>query len=190
MSGIDNVQVDDEYVYCFSQYFQAVNVYDKEGEFQFSITVPDGVNGKGYMYLWEGYICIKNNNPGDVYQYQNVKYVCRVCYNEDGEPVSVFDKNDQIIKTDNIKDEIIGYTDNEIVSVDLYDSTFESNLSVVDEQGDLYATELLRPRLTKNGQTIVKGSMLKILCSSPVLTFVYFVLSEILYILFKKHMKL
>ena len=181
LAGIDNVEVDEEYVYCYSQYFQAVNVYDKNGAFQYSITVPGSTNGKGYMYRWNGYLCIKSNLSGDVYQYKNGEFVYRVIYEEDEEQVKVLDADDQIIKTDVVTEEIVGYFDDKVFVADSSaDEILVSNSVVEDENGDTYSIGLLRPRLIKNNETIVKGSMVKILCSSPILTFVYIVLNEML----------
>lgn len=58
-SGIDNICVDDEFVYCFNQYFQAVNVYDKRGNYAFTIKVPKRQNGSGYMYMKNDKLWIK-----------------------------------------------------------------------------------------------------------------------------------
>ena len=196
LATIDNILVDDNYVYCFNENLHGVNVYDKEGEFQFSITIPHTGNGDGAMYFWEGYLCIKNDSAREVYQYQNGKYVCSVRYNYDesdeniDNSVNVFDEKDQIIDTGIVKDEIVGYANGEIVSgAEWYDELFEANTSVTDANGDVYSMGLLRPSLMKNDQAIRNGSILKMLCVSPFFTMICMILCEILYRVIGKNTK-
>ena len=195
LASIDNILVDDNYVYCFNQRFHGVNVYDKDGDFQFSIKVPHTTNGRGSMYFWEGYLCIKNDSAREVYQYQDGKYVysVRYDYDESGEntdnSVNVFDENDQIIDTGTVEDEIVGYANGEIVSTDWEDEIFEINTSVTDAKGDVYSTGVLRPSLLKNQQAIRNGSIFKVLCVSPFLTVICMMLCKILCRIIGKDMK-
>lgn len=152
-SGIDNICVDDEFVYCFNQYFQAVNVYDKQGNYTFTIKVPKSENGSGYMYMKDDKLWIKNNF-GDFYVYKKEKFIEKISSDEDIE----FEE--------------------------------EKTIDVTDKNGDVYSVSLFYPTLMKNEKVIMRPSFLKTVCSAPVLSFIYYLLSEVLYLLSEKIIKI
>lgn len=145
-SGIDNICVDDEFVYCFNQYFQAVNVYDKQGNYTFTIKVPKGQNGSGYMYMKDDKLWIKNNFD-DLYVYKKGNFIEKINSDEDIQ----FEK--------------------------------EKTSDVTDKNGDVYSVSLFYPTLMKNEKVIMRPPFIKTVCVAPVLSFVYFVLSEMFYVL-------
>lgn len=171
-AGMSNIKLDENYVYCFSQYYQAVNVYRKNGEFVYSLKVPGGQNGDGYIYFQKGYFCIKNNQ-GDIYQYKNGRYCFRI-YRNDKDILEVYDAKNRCRMSNAVDKEPIVYHNGKIETSTSKDELFMRNYEERDVTGDNYSISFIRPQLLKNGQVIRKPSLLKVLCSSPILSTIYF----------------
>lgn len=187
-SGVDNIVVDDKYVYCYSQYFQAVNTYNHNGKYQFTLKVPNDRNGKGYMYLVDDILCIKNKS-GNIYQYKSGELKNIIVINDQEEAV-VKDENRKIIVKKEFKDndEILCYKKGKIIKINSKnEEKLNSNWDIKDVKGNEYSVAVIYPRLMKNGKTIMTPNILKIILSSPIYSLIIFFLYEIIVrILIKK----
>lgn len=70
--------------------------------------------------------------------------------------------------------EPIVYHNGKIETSTSKDELFMRNYEEKDVIGDNYSISFIRPKLLKNGQVIRKPSLLKVLCSSPILSTIYF----------------
>lgn len=187
-SGIENIVADDQYVYCFSQYFQAVNVYDRNGKYQFTLKVPNDDNGSGCMYLKGKILCVKNK-LGDVYQYESGNLKNKILMKD--QQARVYDQNGEKILSKKMKDdqEILYYNKKkELITISYLEDEhiFANNSDTTDGEGNTYCVSFLFPRLTKNGKTIMQPNYLKILCSSPMRSIVIIFLYELAILLISK----
>ena len=186
-SGIENIAADDQYVYCFNQYFQAVNAYDHNGKYQFTLKVPNDDNGAGCMYLKDKTLCVKNKR-GDVYQYESGNLKNKILMKD--QLVKVYDKNGKKILSENIKDdrEVYYYKNKKLTTISYSDSEdiLANNSDTTDTEGNKYSVAFLFPRLIKNGKTIMQPDNLKILCSSPMRSVMIFFLYELAILLISK----
>lgn len=176
-AGLDDMCVDEEYIYCFNQYLQAVNVYKKEGAFEYSLKVPVRGNGKGCIYLKNGMFCICNDY-GDVYQYQNGEFIYKSTINWDEEDENgvyqVIDKDGHIVATKDYVEysELVGYFNDEIIVEEDWEAAiFENDWSVEDENGDVYEVNIFRTKLMKNEQAIKEQPFYKNIICSPAVAF-------------------
>lgn len=179
-SGIDNIAVDDKYIYCYSQYFQAVNTYNHNGKYQFTLKVPNDQNGKGYMYLIDDILCIKNKS-GNIYQYKSGELKNIIFIND--QEVIINDENKNFIMKKELKDEdeILCYIKEKIIMVNSKNKEkLNSNWDTRDVNGNEYSITLIYPRLIKNGKTIMRPNIFKVILSSPIYSFINFFLYEVI----------
>ena len=97
VSGITVDNADNLYV--LSNQLSAVNVYTSDGEFQYSIKVPDYPNGGNEIYVLDDVLYIQDKG-GNIYAYQNGVYRGRAAYADDDEDavtINVYDENNRML---------------------------------------------------------------------------------------------
>lgn len=83
-------------VYCLSGFWSAVNVYSAEGEFLYSLPVPDSQNGRANMYM-EGDTLVLADKLCNVFFYRGGEYQGRAEDHYDANEIGVYGADDALL---------------------------------------------------------------------------------------------
>jgi len=97
-------------VYCLSNYWSAVNVYSSNGDFLYSISVPQNQNGRNEMFIKNDFLFLVDKNHV-IYYYADGEFRGKAEPDEGG--ISVYDENDDLLY-------IAPYPDDEEICAPLY----------------------------------------------------------------------
>lgn len=100
IAGFNGLALDnDENVYCLSEKYSAVNVYNKVGRFLYSIELPHHVNGEAEIYTVDEIVCIADRETG-IYMYRSGKFLKRLECDYENDTVIVYDqRNEKLYST-------------------------------------------------------------------------------------------
>ena len=164
-------------IYCLSNYLSAVNVYSENGDFLYSLVVPDYQNGGCEMFIKNGSLFIQNKSH-NIYSYvdgiykgkvecdfekgrfirydqnNNFKYSIQYVNDEYDYYLPLYFEDDFLFVLDYSNNLLYTYEKEMLSSEESYDNNnpliIYASKKVVDKNGNIYGIEGIIPKLVKN----------------------------------------